>query len=159
MLRLKVNIDIDDKHSEPSITIQTNEWSEELEEIVALIKGKNGRRLFGIEADQTVLLDPKAIDFVYAEKRKVFACLGKKHVEIRMKLYEIEENLASYNFMRFSKSVIGNLNQIERFELSFNGNLCVYFESGNKEYITRKYVLPIKNRLNMGGKSDDNGRD
>lgn len=76
-----------------------------------------------------------------------------------MKLYEIEENLASYNFMRFSKSVIGNLNQIERFELSFNGNLCVYFESGNKEYITRKYVLPIKNRLNMGGKSDDNGRD
>jgi DNA-binding LytR/AlgR family response regulator len=74
-----------------------------------------------------------------------------------MKLYEIEKILAPYNFMRFSKSVIGNLNHIERFELSFNGNLCVYFHSGTKEYITRNYVVPIKNRLTLGGQSDDKG--
>jgi DNA-binding LytR/AlgR family response regulator len=154
---LKVNIDIDEKHIEPSITIQTNEWSDELEEIIAVIKRKNSQRLFGVEEDQTVLLDPNDIDYVYAEKRKVFACIGKRHVEIRMKLYEIEKTLAPYNFMRFSKSVIGNLNSIERFELSFNGNLCVYFRSGNKEYITRNYVVPIKNRLALGGQSDDKG--
>ncbi|HLS07513.1 LytTR family DNA-binding domain-containing protein [Lentibacillus sp.] len=152
---MKVNIDIDDTHTEPSITIQTNEWSEELEEIVAMIKRKNRKRLFGVESDQTVLLDPHDIDFVYAEKRRIFAAIGSRSVEIRMKLYEVEDILAPHNFMRFSKSVIGNLNQIERFELSFNGNLCVYFHSGNKEYITRKYVAPIKNRLAMGGQSDD----
>ncbi|QKY71776.1 LytTR family transcriptional regulator [Lentibacillus sp. CBA3610] len=152
---MKVNIDIDNKHTEPSITIQTNEWTDELEEIVSIIKRKNRQRLFGVESDQTVLLDPKHIDFVYAEKRRIFACIGNRKVEIRMKLYEVEDMLAPYDFMRFSKSVIGNLNQIERFELSFNGNLCVYFHSGNKEYITRKYVAPIKNRLAMGGQSDD----
>ncbi|WP_237049262.1 LytTR family DNA-binding domain-containing protein [Lentibacillus amyloliquefaciens] len=152
---MKVNIDIDDKHTEPSISIQTNEWSEELEEIVAIIKRKNRQRLFGVESDQTVLLDPNNIDFVYAEKRRIFACISNRKVEIRMKLFEVEDMLAPYDFMRFSKSVIGNLNQIERFELSFNGNLCVYFHSGNKEYITRKYVAPIKNRLAMGGQSDD----
>jgi len=152
---MKVNIDIDDKHTEPSITIQTNEWSDELEEIVAIIKRNKRQRIFGVESDQTVLLDPKTIEFVYAEKRKVFACMGNRHVEIRMKLYEIEEILAPYNFMRFSKSVIGSLNHIERFELSFSGNLCVFFQSGNKEYITRKYVSAIKNRLAMGGQADD----
>ncbi|WP_164670837.1 LytTR family DNA-binding domain-containing protein [Virgibacillus doumboii] len=152
---MKVNIDIDEKNTEPSITIQTNEWSEELEEIVAIIKRKNRQRLFGVEVDQTILLDPKTIEFVYAEKRRVFACIGNRNVEIRMKLYEIEDILAPYEFMRFSKSVIGNLNQIERFELSFNGNLCVYFHSGNKEYITRKYVAAIKNRLAIGGQADD----
>lgn len=132
---MKVNIDIDDRHTEPSITIQTNEWTDELEEIVAMIKRQNQKRLFAVESDQTILLDPKTIDFVYAEKRKIFACLRDRNVELKMKLYEIEEILAPYNFMRFSKSVIGNLNLIERFELSFNGNLCVYFHSGNKEFI------------------------
>lgn len=151
---MKVNIDIDDKHTEPSITIETNEWSDELEEIIRVIKRKNRQRIFGIESEQTVLLSPTDIDFVYAEKRKIFACIGSRNIEIRMKLYEVEEILAPYGFMRFSKSVIGNLNRIERFELSFNGNLCVFFESGNKEYITRKYVAPIKKRLEMGGQSD-----
>lgn len=154
---MKINIEIDNKHSEPTITIQTNEWTDELEEILAIIKRKNNQRLFGVEEDQTILLNPTEIDFVFAEKRKVYARIDKRNIEVRMKLYEIEKILAPYNFMRFSKSVIGNLNLINRFELSFNGNLCVYFHSGNKEYITRKYVMPIKNRLLMGGQSDDKG--
>ncbi|UOQ86796.1 LytTR family DNA-binding domain-containing protein [Gracilibacillus salinarum] len=148
---MKVNIDINEDHPEPLITIQTNEWTEELEEIIAIIKGRNRKRLFGIESDQTVLLDPREIEFVYAESRRIFACIGNRKLEIRMKLYEIESILAPYNFMRFSKSVIGNLNHIVSFELSFNGNLCVHFQSGSKEYISRKYVTPIKNRLAMGG--------
>src|SRR5699024_12492357 len=81
-MMMKVNIDIDDTHTEPSITIQTNEWSEELEEIVAMIKRKNRKRLFGVESDQTVLLDPLDIDFEYAEKRRIFAAIGSRSVEI-----------------------------------------------------------------------------
>lgn len=151
---MKVNIDIDEKHTESSITIKTNEWTAELDEIVAIMKRKKQQRIFGIDLEQTVLLDPHDIEFVYAEKRKVFACSGSRKVEVRMKLYELEEKLASFNFTRFSKSVIGNLNHIERFELAFNGNLCVFFHSGKKEYITRKYVSQIKKQLEMGGQSD-----
>ncbi|GGN53339.1 MULTISPECIES: LytTR family DNA-binding domain-containing protein [Oceanobacillus] len=154
---MKINIEIDDQYDETSITIQTNEWTEELEEIVKILRRKNRKRIFGIEDEQTILLDPKKIDFVYAERRKVFACMGKRQVEIRMKLYEVEELLAPHQFMRFSKSVIGNLNRIERFELAFNGNLCVFFQSGNKEYITRKYVTAVKNKLEMGGDNGGNG--
>ncbi|GAB3046370.1 LytTR family DNA-binding domain-containing protein [Virgibacillus ainsalahensis] len=153
---MKVNIDIDDSHEETQITIQAKEWSKELEEIVRTLKKGKQRRLFGVDEEQTILLDPKNIDFVYAENRKIFAAVKKRKIEIRMKLYEVEEILAPYNFMRFSKSVIGNLNQIERFELAFNGNLCVYFHSGNKEYITRKYVRPIKEQLMQGGQTYDN---
>ena len=153
---MNIKIDIDDKYEKTSITIQTNQWTEELEELVTIIKGKNRRRIFGVEEDQTILLDPREIDYVFAEKRKVYACMGKKRVEIRMKLYEVEETFAPYGFMRFSKSVIGNLERIERFELSFNGNLCVYFQSGSKEYITRKYVASIKKRLE-GGNGHDSG--
>src|SRR5699024_11036473 len=108
--------------------------------------------IFGIDGDQTILLQPEEIDFIYSENRKVFAAIGNKQLEIRMKLYEVEDILTGHSFLRFSKSVIGNLNNIQRFELSFNGNLCVYFMSGNKEYISRKYVSGIKRKLMMGGK-------
>ncbi len=153
---MKVNIEIDDAHKETSITIQTNEWSEELEEILSIIKRRKPERLFGIDEDQTILLHPDEIDFVYAEKRKIFAKQNDRSFEIKMKLYEVEKMLLPHNFVRFSKSVIGNLNQIQRFELSFNGNLCVYFFSGNKEYITRRYVADVKEKLMMGGHTDEN---
>lgn len=153
---MKVNIDIDDKYEETSITIQANEWSEEIEEIVNIIKKRKAQRLFGVEQDQTIILNPNDIEYVYAEHRKVFAALKNRNIEIKMKLYEVEEILSPYDFSRFSKSVIGNLNHIERFELSFNGNLCVYFHSGNREYITKKYVASIKDQLTKGGQSNDN---
>src|SRR5699024_10022143 len=148
---MKVNIDIDPKHDNTSITIQTNEWTEELEALVNHIQKEKPKRIFGIDGDQTILLSPTDIDYVFSENRKVFAMMKEKHLEICMKLYEVEDILSSHHFMRFSKSVIGNLHQIQRFELSFSGNLCVYFQSGNKEYISRKYVADIKNRLAMGG--------
>lgn len=147
---MKIIIDIDDAYEKPSITIQAKEWSEELEDIVSIIKRKDSKRLFGIDADQTIILEPQSIDYIYAEQRKIFAMTTNGHLELKLKLYEAEEALQPNGFMRFSKSVIGNLNNIERFELSFNGNLCVYFHSGHKEYITRKYVAAIKARLTEG---------
>lgn len=148
---MKINIDIDDKYEDTSITIKANKWTKELEEIIAIAKRENQERLFGFLDDQTILLEPETIDFIYAEQRKVYAAIKKQRVEVKMKLYEIEEVLSPYHFMRFSKSVIGNLKQIERFELSFSGNLVVFFHSGNKEYISRKYVTKIKEKLQLGG--------
>lgn len=152
---MKVNISIDDKHKGTSILIETNEWTERLDDIVQYINQREVARLFGVHEDQTILLEPKDIDFIYAENRKVFATVNKRKIEIKMKLYEVEDVLAPYRFIRFSKSVIGNLNNIQRFELSFNGNLCVYFHSGNKEYITRNFVKSVKKHLQIGGHSYD----
>ncbi len=148
---MKINIDIDDSHEETRITIQAKEWTQELEEIVNILNKKKQQRLIGVAEEQTVLLDPNEIDFIHAEKRKIYAVSEAARFEVKMKLYEVEEFLIPHGFMRFSKSVIGNIASIERFEASFNGNLCVYFQSGNKEYITRKYVNAIKEKLIQGG--------
>jgi len=148
---MKINIDIDENHEETQVTIHAKEWTQELEEIVKIIKKEKQQRLFGIDKDQTILLEPKEIDYIHAEKRKIFAVSKDKHFEVKMKLYEVEDFLIPHGFTRSSKSVIGNIHRIEKFEASSNANLCVYFQSGNKEYITRKYVSAIKDRLMKGG--------
>ncbi len=148
---MKVKIDIDENHKGTSITITTDQWTEELQALVQQIQTEKPQRIFGIDGEQTILLQPEEIDFLYVENRKVYAALSKKRLEVRMKLIELEQILHVHHFMRFSKSVLGNINNIQRFELSFSGNLCVYFISGNKEYVSRKYVTNIKERLMMGG--------
>lgn len=152
---MKVRIDVDPGHEETIITIQAKEWTEELAALVSKLQNSAAmKRLVGIEDERSILLEPSEIDCVYSENRRVMAMAGARRIELRMKLYEVEELLIPHQFMRFSKSVIGNLDQIARFELMFNGNLCVHFKSGNKEYVSRAYVAELKQRLILGGEKD-----
>lgn len=149
---MKVRIDVDAKHEEDVIIIQAKEWTEELAILVSKLQQPTATgRLIGIEDERSILLEPAEIDYVYAENRRVLAATRTTRIELRMKLYEVEELLAAKQFMRFSKSVIGNIEQISRFEVMFNGNLCVHFKSGNKEYVSRAYVAALKQRLILGG--------
>lgn len=167
---MKVIIDIDPQHGEePVVTIQVKKWTVEVEGLVRLLKESSAaashrhqaesmvrpKRIAAVEGDRSILLHPEEIDYVFAEQRKVFAQVKGKSLELKLKLYELEELLQPYGFIRFSKSVVGNINQIDRFELSFNGNLCVYFKSGSKEYVTRKYVHALKEQIIQGGGQRD----
>lgn len=152
---MKVNIDIDEKYEETFITIHAKEWTNGLEELIRNINHQTPKRIVGIKEDKSILLSPNEIDFVYAQNRKVYASINKQSIELNMKLYELESLLQGHDFIRFSKSVIGNLNQIKYFEVGFNGNICVFFHSGSKEYVSRKYVLEMKEKLIMGVDKND----
>lgn len=147
---MKIKIDINDDYEETEITIHARKWTKELEELIQKLEKPAPKRIVGYAEDKSILLSPHEIDYVFAQNRKVFVCCGKKVYEIKMKLYEAEELLENYPFIRLSKSAIGNLDRMSHFELSFNGNLCVYFESGSKEYVSRKYVQNLKKQIILG---------
>jgi DNA-binding LytR/AlgR family response regulator len=147
---MRVNIEINEKYEDTLITIQAKEWTKELEELVKKLEQKSAKRLVGTEGDQSILLSPHEIDYVFAVNRKVYASIQNQALELSMKLYEAEDLLESHGFCRLSKSAIGNLNQIKCFELAFNGSLCVYFHSGSKEYVSRRYVQEVKQRIILG---------
>lgn len=152
-MQVNVKIDLNKKYQETKVIIQASEWSDELDELVRKLNSEK-KRIVGFTEDQSVLLDPSEIDFVYAEKRKVFARTTTTTIEIKLKLYKVEELLENYHFIRFSKSVIGNTQHIRRFELAFNGNLLIHFDSGNVEYVSRKYVAALKEKVTMGDGSN-----
>ncbi|WP_296360748.1 hypothetical protein [Virgibacillus sp.] len=85
---MRIIIDIDVTHKDTCITIQAKEWSNELKEIVDYLQDKDvaPSRLFAVDNEQTILLHPQKIDYIYADKRKIFAAVGDKRFEIRMKL-------------------------------------------------------------------------
>src|SRR5699024_4358852 len=65
--QVKINVDIDDKYKDTQITIQANEWSPEIQRLIDFINQQKPDRLFGVDGEQTVLLDPNEIDFFHVE--------------------------------------------------------------------------------------------
>ena len=95
------------------------------------------------------MLNPKDIFYFYAENQKVLVKTEDGIMQVKWKLYEIEDQVKEANFIRISNSVIANIDKIKNLEISFNGTLCIKFTNGDIEYSSRRYVSKIKKYLNI----------
>ncbi|MEE3451384.1 MAG: LytTR family DNA-binding domain-containing protein, partial [Acutalibacteraceae bacterium] len=68
---------------------------------------------------------------------------------LRQRLYELEEQLNKYSFVRISNSEIINLKKVRNFDLSLSGTICVTLSDGTATYVSRRYVSKIKKVLGL----------
>ncbi|ACJ79504.1 LytTR family DNA-binding domain-containing protein [Bacillus paranthracis] len=148
---MKVRIELDPSQDEVEIIIKTKEVTDEIQQILKIIEGGNVNQIVGVLNQQYYLLNLNDIYWFYTEERKVMAQTKKGSLEVKARLYELEEQLAAKHFARFSKSILANLGHVKSFEMSFSGSMCAHFSNGMKEYVSRKYVPLIKEALNIGG--------
>lgn len=88
---------------------------------------------------------PVRADDVYyfdAVDNRVFVYLEKSVLEIKKRLYEIEE--LSDLYLRISKAQVVNTNMIEYLSPLFNGRLEAHLKNGEKVIISRQYVPNLK---------------
>jgi len=148
---MKVDIKIDPTLKEPFIQIHTNEISDEITSIVNMLNKPMDKTISCTSNEKIYFLNSEDINFFYSENKKIFVNSEKGVLEVKYKLYELEERFGHLSFMRISKSCIANLNKINNLEISFGGTMTVIFNNGSKEYISRRYVMKIKQFLNIGG--------
>lgn len=146
---MKLFLTVDNALKESRITIEAPELDENIQEIIDFISRQEQQFLIGKKGEMQHILKPDDIHYFHTENDHVIAVTETDSFIIKEKLYELEAKLPSKKFIRFSKSVIANLHQLNRFEPSFNGTLCVYFKSGKKEYVSRNYVPVIKEALKL----------
>ena len=53
------------------------------------------------------------------------------------------------NFVRINQSCIANINQIKKFSASFNGFLQVHFKNGYIDYVSRRELKNVKERVGI----------
>ena len=95
------------------------------------------------------MVEPEDLIRVYANAGKVFAVTSKGEYTLRLRLYEVEERLSAYQFVRISNSEIINLKKADHFDLSFTGTICVKLSNGTTTYVSRRYVSKIKKILGI----------
>ena len=146
---MKVEIKIDEALEESKIIIFTNKVTNEVEEILKKLKCNEDKVYIGTRDQKIYMLNPKEIFYFYAENQKVLVKTEDKILQVKLKLYEIEEQISGTNFIRISNSVIANIDKIKNFEISLNGTLCIKFINGDTEYSSRRYVAKIKSYLSL----------
>ena len=105
---MKIIINIDEQVPETEITINCNQLTDEIENIMATLRIMNQQMLVYKDEDNH-LLEVSRISYIEALERKTFVYTEDDVFESKLKLYEMEEKLCRSSFFRVSKSCLVNL--------------------------------------------------
>lgn len=90
-------------------------------------------------------------DVLYFESvdNRTFLYTQEDVMEIRQRLYELEEFLSDKDFIRASKSLIVNINKIRSLKPELNRTLLATMCNGEFLSISRKYVPSVRKLLSI----------
>lgn len=147
---MKITIETPLPGQEDEIIIRVAELTEDILETVKKLKNPDTRDSVAVLNSDSILMVPtKDIFYFDAVDNKVFAYTKDKNYEIRMKLYEIEEDSSFSSFIRISKNTIVNIKKIEHLSPEFNGRFVAKLLNGEKVLISRGYVPLLKKKLGI----------
>ncbi len=135
-----------DKASSECVTIVAHERTKLVDEIERLVS-ENNLELFGYkenEAERIILSD---INCFISENNKTYALTNEKF-RIKQRLYQIEDMLDG-NFVRINQSCIANIRQIQKVQATLGGSISVIFKNGYRDYISRRNLKNVKERLGV----------
>ena len=90
-----------------------------------------------------------AMEVLYFESvdNRVFLYTETSVMEVRQRLYELEDMLSKQDFIRISKSQIVNINKIKTLKPELNRTILATMCNGEQLYISRKYVKELRSLL------------
>lgn len=143
---MKYNLFIDENNEE-KIDIFCKSKTPFVEEIINLCE-KEAFNIVGVFEDERKLLFLNEIERFYTENNKTYAVCESKHYQIKYRLYQIEEFMSS-KFIKINQSCIVNINFISSFKSTFGGSVMVIFKDGEKDFISRRELKNVKERLGI----------
>lgn len=146
---MQLEVKIDSSCTEPKVIIMTASMTEEVSAILSRLSAHAPQVISGSRDDKIEVIEPADLIRIYAGAGKVFALTRKGEYTLRLRLYEAEERLPPDQFVRISNSEIINLKQVNSFDLSFTGTICVKLANGAVTYVSRRYVSKLKKILGI----------
>lgn len=145
---MKIIIEAPGQGEEDTIIIRCAEFDERLMEFVYALKA--GRDKLAVFLGNEIHMMPlKEVYYFDSVDNKVFAYCKKEVYEVHKKLYELENEYSSQDFLRISKSSIVNLAKISHISPIFNGRFEATLKNGEKMIISRQYVAAMKKHLGI----------
>lgn len=140
---------ISENLEEAEVIIKGDIASDEVETILQLLKNKNtSKKLFLQSDDEQNLVDIREIVYFEAYNNKVNAFTENNTYSTKLKLYELKEKLAQFQFAQINKSVIVNIDYVKSVQAEFSGNYSLRLRN-RKEILTisRKYFREFKSQI------------
>ena len=136
-----------DKNREEEIIVYAHEKTELLEQIKSLVADSSSQ-IIGYKESEIYQIKIADIYCFSTESNKLYALTEKDKFLIKERLYTIEQSI-SKDFIKINKSCIANIKKIDRFDASISGTLVVKFKNGYSDYVSRRSVKSVKERLGL----------
>ncbi len=143
---MKCEIIIDPK-CEEKVVIYAKTSSALTEEIKRIAEENTGE-LFGYMSGEIIRLDLGDISCIAVMDNRVHALCGKDWYLLKERLYVLEEKLPE-NFVRINQSCLANIRQMKKFDASISGTLKITFKNGYVDYVSRRQLKLIKQRIGI----------
>lgn len=108
---------------------------------------QNRKKLSGRINDEVVIFEPDEILYIEKVDEKTFAYTKDKIIQLSMSLYEIQLFLDSESYFRCSKSMIVNVNKVERLKSLSSNRIDATLQSGEHILISRTYASDFRRLL------------
>lgn len=148
-----VNVIENPQCKETKITIECKQSDEHIAQIANTLKGMDNApdKLFCSYKGEWYLIDPKNVYYFESVERKCFCYCEKEVYETEMRLYEIEDKFAKYDYIRVSKACVVNISRIKSIRPDFGGKIIATMQNGEKIFVSRQYASSFKMKLGIGG--------
>ena len=143
---MKYRIEISQTQSE-DIIISAREKTPLLEKIEELLQ-EDKQTLFGYNGDDAVMLLHEDINCFFVEGGRVFAMTDTERWLVKARLYQLEVGFAK-DFIKINQSCLVNRQKIVRFNTSVSGSLSVILKNGYKDYVSRRQLREVKERMGL----------
>lgn len=117
-----------------------------VERIISLVKSVD-MQIECYSDDIVKLVNVLDIYYVESIDKKTIVFCENENYQIKDKLYQIYEKLASKGFVQISKYCILNINKLEKIKPLANSHLEAILSNGIRLYVTRKYLAGIQRIL------------
>ena len=134
-----------DREREEEILIYAHEKTHLVERIEELILEQQ-RDILAFGDGEVVRLCEDEIFCFVVEEGRVFALTERDKFQLKMRLYQLEEQFSD-RFVKINQSCLVNVDKIARFDASIGGSLKVTLKNGYKDYISRRQMRTVKDRI------------
>jgi DNA-binding LytR/AlgR family response regulator len=143
---MKFSLIIDKNRDEEVIGYSHKETN--LTDEIKRIVENDAKQLMGYIERETYMIGLSEVYCFVAEDNNVYAVTNKGRLRIKLRLYQLEEILGE-DFIKINQSCIVNIREIRKFDSSFSGMLRVVLKNGFSDYVSRRNIKNVKERLGV----------
>lgn len=145
---MKIEIIVDEKATDLSIAVTCRQLTPEIEKLLAALRMMD-HQLTVKRSGEIHFLDMAEIIYIESVERKCFIYTSKEIYESDFKLYELEQQLDGYGFVRVSKSFLIRLADIQSLKADINRKIRITMSNGEQIIASRQYAESLKKRLGV----------
>ena len=131
---------------EDELILNYRELTPEVERILQFMN-RGQTRLPGRVDGETVLFAPEEVLYIETVDDKTFAYTKEKVIRLDMTLSGVEERLKDISFFRCSKSMIVNIDKVERLKSMSSNRIDAMMQNGEHIVISRTYASEFRRLL------------